>query len=299
MKSLPLKPHPALSRLMTCLLLGTLLAGLNGCAFFRPVPPLTLPAGFQARTEAAALRDPHSRAAAYKKLFPELTSIQASGTLNASSRWRRGKEYFEFTYFSLNDRVKTEHMLRLRARRALVPFFDIIVRGRIATAVIYPEHVIFRGEIPPEGSPFVSRFGLEPWDLVPIFTVGQRVAGGDFKTNVGKRDTTLYPRDKKTGGGLRRVALENQSGLPRTAIWEINGKTYEVRYLGWDYFTDNLTEETTRLMPTAIEIRRYGVVIALKMGAYQYDKKPSDQMFSVSDVQGFTLLPLDQLKKIL
>lgn len=296
MNSLPQQPPPALSRLMALMLLGVLLSGLGGCAFFRPTPPLTLPAGFQSRTEAAALRDPASRAAAYKKLFPELTSIQAGGTINASSRWQLGQIYFEFTYFSLNDRGKSDHMLRLRARRAVVPFFDIIVRGRIATAVIYPEHVIFRGEIPPGGSPFVSRFGLEPWDLVPIFNVGQCVAAGDFKTDPGKRETTLYPRDKKTRSELRRVVLENQSGLPRSAIWELGGKSYEVRYLGWDFFTDNLTGETTRLMPTTIEIRRRGVVISLKLRAYQYDKEPTEQLFSISDVQSFSILPLAQLK---
>lgn len=301
MKSLPKKLQPVASRLMTVLLLATILAGLNGCAFFRPAPPLGLPAGFSSRTEAAALRDPHSRMAAYKKIFPELTSIQSAGTLNAESRWRRGKEYFEFSYYSLNDRnsPKGEHLLRLRTWRAAINLFDVIVRGRIATVIVYPEHVIFQGEIPPEGSPFRSRFGVEPWDLVPIFSIGQHIAAGNFRQAAGKHDTTLHSRDKKAAGGLRRVVLENASGLPRSADWEIGGKTYEVRYLGWDFFTDNLTEETTRLMPSTIEIRRYGTVVSLKLRAYQYDKKPSERLFNISDVQSYTILPLDKLTKIL
>lgn len=120
---------------------------LGGCAFFRKPVPLTLPAGFMSRADVAGLRSSQTRPAAYKALFPQVQSIWAGGTLSAHSRWRRGKAVVDFVFYSRDDAGAFEHMLRLRGNRGPVSLFDIIVRERYATVIVYPDKLVFQGTI--------------------------------------------------------------------------------------------------------------------------------------------------------
>jgi hypothetical protein len=311
MKPMTLSCCRIAARLTILAALALAVSQLGGCALWRRPAPLTLPQGFMTNPQAAALANPATRAATYKKLFPELSSIQASGGLVASKRWRPGKEVADFNYYSISEKPDSaEHMMRLRGSRGPVSVFDVIVRGRYATVINYLAKVYFQGTIPAEGSPFGERFGVEPWDLAAIFTIGQKVAAGEFEAERGERTTTLRPKGGAAGagaaGGLKRVEIENRSGLPTMAEWEMSGRTYEIEYLGWEFFRDSrFGEESeirpTRLMPTElkIKIKRGGLRLALEVRAYQYDKAPSEKMFMPIIDQNFRELPLEQLRSLL
>lgn len=294
----------ALGRMATLLILGLLLGQLSGCSAFRPAP-LVLPAGFTANPQAVALANPQTRQAAYKALFPELKTLQAFGSLVAESLWRKAKDPLDFIYFSRNDAGQKEHLLRMRGFNALVPtVFDIEVRGRQALVVIYPPlgKVIFQGEIREGGSPFADRFGVEPWDLVPMLAIGNEIARNDFESDPGRWTTTLTPR-QRAAEGMRQVVLDSRSGLPRRAAWRFGGKSYESEYAGWEFIKDPDTP-VTRLMPTEVRIHRWGVTLKLTLSKYHYDKAPKETMFDVSverlsHEQGYSILPLEQLKNVL
>lgn len=294
----PLFAPRAVLRLCALLVIAFVMLNLGGCAFFRR-PALALPPNFETRADLAGLRDPQTRLAAYKALFPELQTVWAGGGLVASKRFRPGKEIVDFVYFARNDANQPEHQLRLRGNRGPVSIFDLIVRGRFATVILYTDKLLFQGPIPQEGSPFADRFGVEPWDLAPIFTIGQRIAQGGFETGPAGARNELKVRDAEQNGGLLRVTLEKRSGLPTKAYWRMGGKTYEVRYSGWNFYTDPLNESNTRLMPSAVEIRRSGLSIKLTLRAYHYNQQFTDRTFEVVVDQNFRSLPLEQLKNIL
>lgn len=294
----PLIAPRSAMRLCALLVIGLVTLNLGGCAFFRR-QALALPAGFETRADLAGLRNPQTRMEAYKALFPELQTVWAGGGLVARKRLRPGKEIVDFVYFARNDADQPEHQLRLRGNRGPVSVFDLIVRGRYATVQLYQDKLLFQGPIPAEGSPFADRFGVEPWDLASIFTIGQHIARGKFESESRGRMTELTARDGAEKGGLLSVTLDNRSGLPTQAIWDMDGKTYEVRYLGWDFYTDPLNEANTRLMPTAVEIRREGLVINLKIRAYHYDQEFTDRTFDMVIDQNTRVLPLEKLKNIL
>jgi hypothetical protein len=279
-------------------LLALQLLGGSGCSLLRRPAPMTLPEGFSSRPVARELLDPQTRARAYAELFPALKNFQATGLFTAGGRGWLGKEHFQFHFFAQPQDGRTGPCnLRLRGFRSptMASIFDIIVRGREMTVADHLQRLVFQGFIPQEGTPIERRWGVEPWDLVPILTIGRTIAEESFSEQAKGTAITLKPIDG--AGKLERVELDKGSGLPRMAVWGDGDNTYEVRYLGWQYFTDSLTGKDSRLMPSGIRItrRRPNVEINLEADRYQFDRQVPESMFVLRLSAPYRLFPLENL----
>ena len=279
-----------------------MLSVMTGCTYLRPARPMALPEGFLAGPAVAQLRASQTRQQGYAKLFPTLHNLQIAGDLTARGSWWQGKEYFQVAFFTLTqDQDAGPQNLRLRGTRLQNSLFDVIVRDRIMTVLIHPDRQLFQGPIPEGGSPFGRRFGVEPWDLSPIFTVGQQIAQGAYMpSGEGSDGLTLVPSSKGSPMRFDHVVLDARSGLPREASWAAGGTSYEVRYLGWNEFTDQLTHEKTRLMPSAVEIRRQKpqTTIHVSIDHYQYNKEVTEKMFEPILTFPYQGYPLEALNKV-
>jgi len=289
--------------------LGLLLAGagLSGCSLLRPPGPPALPAGFSATPEAAQLVNPATRQAAYARLFPALPKVQFYGDFMAHNPLMRGIEFCQVQYLAVNESAAPgPRPLRLQATYLMNPLFTIVVREDHMAIVAYPplaeRKAIFEGVIPPQGSPIGKILGVEPWDLVQVFTLGQQIAREPLseRTALFNRRLVFKPVGTDTGGGLRKVFLDPGSGLPAQAVWKTGGKTFEVRFLGWDYFTDAVGEGR-RLMPSRLEIRPSWsrTVIALDLKSYQFNDVIPGRAFDLPQGTDFRLLPLEAFGKVM
>jgi hypothetical protein len=283
-------------------------AGLTGCSLLRPPGPPTLPAGFSATPEAAQLVNPATRQAAYARLFPALPKVQFYGDFMAHNPFLRGIEFCQVQYLAVNEGAASgPRPLRLQATRLMNPAFLVVVREDHMAIVMYPplaeRKTIYEGVIPTQGSQIGKILGVEPWDLVQVFTLGQQIAREPLRehTALFRRRPVLKPADAGGGAGLREVILDRGSGLPAQAVWKTGGKTFEVRFLGWDTFTDTLTGEERRLMPSRLEIRPSWsrTVIALDLKSYQFNATIPGRAFDLPEGSDFRLLPLDAFGKVM
>ncbi len=245
-------PTPA--RCVRLVLLALMLIVPLGCTLFRRAP-MQVPPDFQ------PLTDPATRADDYKKLFPPLPILKTGAGDITASGGLSGKQALRFTYLGVD-----EGNLRLNTYIQTDSIFDVIVHAGTMTVVFYKvnQGIVFEGPLGDGPSPFGKLFGVEPGDLLPIFKIGQIVANESF-TAKGSGGRTLIPGEVSDKGGLRKIELDKQTGLPRTAMWRRpiahhwwslrRSACWDVTYLRWDTFKDGrLPEEPARLMPRAFKI---------------------------------------------
>lgn len=278
-----------------------LVLAMSGCAVFRPAKPMVVPTAFLASNQAALMTNPQTRQAAYAKLFPSMPKLQLSGDMVARGHWWQGKQYFETLFFALAPKpVPGPQPLHMRGFIKQTSLFDVIVRDHYMTVLLHPDKAIFQGPVMDDQSPFGKRFGVEPWDLITIFILGEDIAGGSFKSETGAKAITLKPAGGEPGSRLKLIQLDKRSGLPELAVWKSGKETYRVRYLAWDYFTDSLTGEETRLMPSKVEIQRDKpkTTITLTVSKYQFNKQYSEKIFQAFVDSPYREFPLEKLNEV-
>jgi len=277
--------------------------GGTGCRLFGGAKRLNLPKGFEHEPIASRLADPQTRQEAYDELFPYLPKVHITGgRLVASGEQWRGKRRIGFSFFGLD----AEH-LRLRAylRTMATPLFDLIVLDERMTVLLNREGHGFSGPIPPQGSPFVRRFGVEPADLLAIFRIGQYLKENPYTESENGKARVLKFEDPAQIGGLVEVELEERSGLPRRARWARDDQSWEVNYRSWQWFTwqspTDEMEEETRLMPSKLEVRRDDphTRLDLTVGEYKFGHRIPPQLFILRDTFRYVFHPLDDLDEVL
>jgi hypothetical protein len=253
-----------------------------------------------ARPEAALLTNPATRLEGYRQIFSALPKLQFGGNLSASSAWWRGREHFDCFYFAYRPLEPGEPQLRLRGyTNQTGPLFDVIVQQGLMTVLIHHPGDIFKGPVPAEGSPFRSRYGVEPWDLNEIFLIGQRIADGDFLPESGSNSVAIT--DAGTTTGLREIDFDSRSGLPSRAKW-VRGETeWEASYREWALFTDDSIEEQPRLMPSNVEIRRRHprTTLELALTSYRFGPDVPPQIFKPVVEYQYIDHPLEELNQLL
>lgn len=294
--------HPDSVRRLAAIALFTLaLLHLTGCALLRP-EPLQVPERLLAGPLATQLTSEQTRQAAYARLYPGLENIQAVGELTGSGRLGLGKEQFNIFYFSnAQDQAPAPRPMRLRGQKLGENLFDVLIlNDQMHVFMHKPQKLIFSGPIPPTGTPFAKSFGVEPWELLPILTIGHQIAAGQFNAETSPKGTTLYPASQ-TGGGIERIKLDARSGLPRTLIWRQGKKKIEVRYMAWQDFTGAAEAAPSRLMPARIEVRskRPRINLDIEIERYLFDITVKPQMFNPNFGPGFQSFPLERLSEVL
>ena len=169
-----------------------------------------------------------------------------------------------------------------------------------------PNYTLYEGEIPAEGSPFRRQFGVEPWDLIPIVAIGQRVAAGDFQSVDGDRFVSVLPSELDAApDGLKRLELDKATGLPREASWERDGAEWKVLYQAWDYADGPEGSSGRWIMPTRFTItrRRPRVRIEVRprpdVQQYRIDVERNPRAYRLMIRAGTARLPLDDFEEAL
>lgn len=160
--------------------------------------------------------------------------------------------------FNLNMNSAGKEAVRLRARHPgdQTTLFELVELNNNLKIYIGPARTYFEGEIPPDGSPFRSRFGVEPWDLGSIITIGQRLAQGAFNVEHKRWTFRLVPSAADAAGdGLAEAELDKTTGLPRSALWRRGDRQWTVDYEAWDVFNGyGQAEKLEWLMPTRFTV---------------------------------------------
>lgn len=282
-----------------CAILVALIATYaSGCRSLR-YQPLDVPEGLGELPAFTALRSPEPSPDHFGEAFPPLRSFIMSSRVVAQRRRFLGK-----TVFDLSMRVGETGLIRMLGRHPgdATALFDLLVGAGTLQVYVPSAGAIFQGNIVEEGSPFGSRFGVEPWDLVPIILIGQRLAASDFTVLAGQRVRTLVmsARDVETDG-LVRVELESASGLPRSASWERGRARWTVQYLAWDIVKEDAEPESAWLMPSKFVIRRsrprVQVEVSRRSSGQQFRINPSENRsaFQILVPAGTSIASLDEL----
>lgn len=282
------------------------LLGLGGCARWR-APQFTAPAGFSTDPLAAHLLNPQTRAATWERLCPAPLKLHFSGQLTASGRWWQGKERFNAFYFSYRP-GQGEPALRLRGYQPQlgITLFEILVREGQLTVLLPGQHTGFSGPIPSDGSPFRGRFGVEPWQMDDLFLIGRALATTPFQQQQEGKKLVLTPNDAATTATPTRIELDAATGLPMRAVWSLPSQTYEVRYLAWDWFSNESATETAaastpQLMPRHLQVIRFKphTLLDLAINHYQFGAEVPPLIFTPYLDEPVKLQPLDGLGKVL
>ncbi len=294
-----LRPRSGALRWVLPLILPAL---LNSCAWLGGRPDFAYPETLTRQPFAQTLTDPRHYKEAYREVFPFLPKVHMMGRLSASSGWWPGQRHFDFSFFGLD-----RNQLRLGGfhRAAGIRLFDVMVVDNIMTVTFHEggqQGHVFQGPIPPEGSPFLARYGVEPGDLMPIFQIGSQITGSRFRVTVSGRDWILEPLELLAEApGLRRILLDARSGLPRRIDWETDNRAWQVWYTRWDYFTDEQIGET-RLMPQEVLIEgqrpRTRIRLDITEDSYQFGTRVPDRIFQVDVPYRYLFHPLNELDEV-
>jgi hypothetical protein len=300
--------RPRWAQLFCLLIVLAAMAGWTGCAAWRPSLPMIVPEPMAGRALPgkwpAERIVPIAQAEAYDAEFTPLPKVQAQGNLilDDGRWWWRRMIPLRFYYVALDS----DHV-RLRGLPPVGPaLFDVFVAEGRMTVLLHSGGAggdCFIGPIAPGQSPFGQIFGMEPWDLSQVFTIGQRVAAGQFREKKRFKTIRLIPTGGESDDGLARVDLDARTSLPRRAWWEKGQARWEARYLEWAYFTDDQVNAPPRLMPRHIEIRRHRprTILRLKVDDDKYRFSPGvpPRVFEWQMGEGWRYHTLEKLTEVL
>lgn len=278
----------------------------GGCAAFRRAP-MQVPAGVQAPA------DPATRVEAYKKLFPELPILKTGASRLIASKGRlSGKENMQFILLAVDrDNLRLNLFYTVNAK-----LLDVIVKDGMMTVIFYKAGdfpgAIFQGDIVDSQSPFGRRFGFEPWDLIPVFEVGQLVASGKFEAAGSERRTAFTPAEPSAPGLPQKIELDPATGLPRRAVWSrpVERRWWQlcrkpagldVTYQAWNAFKDDrMPQEPAHLMPATFRMLNSNpkVVFDVRIeNGYRYSPTVPAAAFVIN--ADYKYYPLERLDEVL
>lgn len=223
----------------------------NACALFRPAPveaPPQIREWPGLNQIRAGVITPASLAAAFRPIDRFVLVSRAI----AQQRRFLGKFRLD-----LNMIAAGEDALRLRGRHPgdQTTLFDLVALDDNLKIYLSTEKTFFEGPIPEAGSPFRQRFGVEPWDISSIITIGQRIAAGEFEVETERWSYVLKPLGE-TPDGLTRVEIDKATGLPREAQWRRGNLRWDVEYGSWGVYAGyGEAEKFLWLMPSELLIK--------------------------------------------
>jgi len=233
-------------------LLFPILAFLTtACLTTKRPEPLKVPPKLDAHHGIQLLHSGQSRKEALQNIFPHIDNYVVSTQVVAAPYgfWNKLLTIFSKnhgkTFLDLAMAAEGMRDVSLRGNQpgSGTHLFDLVARNNsMQVFLAIPPRYLFSGPIPVDGSPFGKRFGVEAWDLIPIFAIGQRLAESEPDWKREDETIVLTPGDSEsTKMGLSRVELDSPTELPRTAFWEREKIHWRVDYLAWDLFKNSET----------------------------------------------------------
>lgn len=277
------------------------LVACTGC--FRFSKPMVVPEGLESWPGIEALRSGQPTREAFQQAFPKIERFIMISRVRVSQRRLLGKALLDVSLRAGGPRT-----LRMAGRHPgdQTTIFDLLVNGESMSIHVPPNHSLYEGEIPPGGSPFRRQFGVEPWDLIPIVAIGQRVAAGDFQYVDGDCFVSIIPSALDTApDGLKRLELDKATGLPREGFWERDGARWRVLYQAWDYADGPEGSGGRWIMPTRFTItrRRPRVRIEVRprpeVRQYKIDIERDPSVYRLMIRAGTARLPLSEFEEAL
>lgn len=296
--------HPRFSARALALVL--LLSFATGCAAIRRAP-MQVPAGIQAPA------DPAARVETYKKLFPELAVLKTQDSNLVASKGRlTGNENLRFFLLAVD-----RNNMRLNVSKDVnVHLFDVLIKDGVMSVVFYKSGdkfpgAIFQGDVAGGSTPFGRRFGFEPWDLIPMFKIGQSIASGSFEAAGSEKDPELVPADSSDPANPKKIELDPASGLPSRAVWKRpvarhwwslrRNARLRVTYQEWKLFKDDrMPEEPARLMPAKIRMTSNAPKAVLDIdiqNGYRFTPTVPPAVFNIN--VSYNYYPLEKLDEFL
>lgn len=252
-----------------------------------------VPEDFPANPAEASLAKTTDPADSLAAVFPPLPKLQAHGRVTFWRVWWPGKTYFDLDLLADTSGAG----LYLRGRRTPKTLFELYQTGEHMDVVV--EHDLFSGALDPaSGSPFARKLGVEPFDLVEVLLLGQRLAEQELERKRGWFSERFIPADPTLARGLRWVKLDKESGLPSVACWEreIDGKArrFEVHYLSWARYRDEQGVVEECLLPNRMVLRKGAGAMRLRlvMERFYFDDALNDRAFGVPGHRDLESWPL-------
>jgi hypothetical protein len=280
------------------------LGWLAGCALLGGGGP-RVPEPDRRPENARRLLDASTRREAYRRLFPDSADLHVGkGWLRLGGKGIAGERRPAFSYYATDGRN-----LRLLACRGDEPLLDAVERAGWLTVILHRLGECYQGPLSGEGSPLARALGWDPADLYPALTIGRTLASLDVESDPGAKTAAktipLRPvAGTATADGLQWVQLDEQSGLPASACWRRDGRTWVAVYRSWDRFATDEPGDAAhdaRLMPQRIDLRREGsnVSLTLEIARYRFGRPVAEGMFTPVTPYPLVRRPLAALEEVL
>lgn len=275
---------------------------LTGCErFFRR--PMQVPPEAAGLPGVAALKGDDLTPAMFGEAFPPIDTFILSTRVQAKYRRILGTTYLEMSMVAAGPK-----MIRMAGRHPgdRTTVFDMVFNFPNMHVYLPLEAAYYRGPVAPEGSPFGTAFGVEPWDLIPILEIGQRVSYGQFSVAPGGTQTLLWMSDGDLkADGLVSVTLDRSSGLPEQALWRRGTEEYRVEYRAWGIFESIRDAGERHLMPTRLVIHRADPYARIEvkpreeLDQYKIEPELSAKTFELIFPRETTFRTLEELRDLL
>jgi hypothetical protein len=291
-------------RLFRLLSLCLLVAASGGCGLLRRAPMVQeIGTGVEEHPGVMQIRNGPDRPEGLRRAFPGV------GEFIASSRVRvTGRRFLIFKYQTQLDVSLIsgdDASLRMVARHPgdATTVLDMMVAEGLMRVYLPLNGRAFQGKLPPEGSPMGARFGVEPWDLRPVFAIGQRLV--ELHPNWVKEESsrnaqsgyTLTPPDPAKAGGLLRVVLDAETGLPREADFARGKARWTAEYQGWSLYKNSEDDAEAWLMPSRMVVRnrKPSVTLDITIRQYRMNPPPDLRRWRLTVPPGTPMLTLEEL----
>lgn len=275
---------------------------LTGCARLFP-KPMRVPPEAEGLPGMAELRSAAPTPEAFAKAFPPIDTFIMSSRVLAKYRRVLGKVYFEMSMVTAGPK-----MIRMAGRHPgdRTTVFDMVFNYPKMHVYLPLAGAYYRGDVPPEGSPFGTGFGVEPWDLIPIVEIGQRLGLGHFTAATGPGGTVLNLSEAdRTADGLVSVKLDRATSLPSEVRWQRGELEHVVKYEAWGIFESISKPGQKQLVPTEFTIQRRHPYARVEvrpreeLDQYKIEPELSKQTFELIFPRETQFFALEELENIL
>lgn len=288
------------------LLLALVAFSSGGCSLFRGKPfAQEIPADLEKHPGYAQMLNGPDRPDGLKAAFPDVSEFIASTRVIAT---RRKFFFFKFqTQLDISIISGDATSLRMVGRHPgdATTVLDIMLADDKMRVYLPLNGQAFQGELTEGVSPFGQVFGIEPWELRPIFAVGQKLVQVQPNWEKPEDDSdavtghVLIPPDPESADGLERVETDAQTGLPRVAYFARGKARWTAEYSAWAFFKNSEDDDTLWLMPSRITVRNNRPKAMLEITLKQYRMNPPADLrrWQLTVPPGTPMFTLEDLEK--
>lgn len=277
-------------------LLVLLSCPLCSCSYVRVARSPHYPDALRDTPVFQTMQSPQEWQQAYARLFPPVPSIKTpGGEVHASRPWIPGDELYDFNFFAL-DPANLRFRLYYQQQLAL----DFLAREGMVWILFPTDRLGFTGPLRPEETiPIAEGWGLQPWDLVDMLLIGQRIAMEHWRRDPGWLAIYLYPMESAPSG-LISIALDKESGLPRRATWRRGVSRWRVYYDEWAHPSTEVSHEFDwpDLVPKRLTIRgsQPDVVLEINLNEFEFEAEFNPALLQLGQAAtDFQFYPLERL----